>query len=79
MQLKYNMKTIEDEIMSHNITRHRLDYLRAGIFGLLEGELSRHLKTIQTCLEMEPPRIAVAMERVETIQALVARELNRIK
>jgi capsule polysaccharide export protein KpsE/RkpR len=70
---------IEDEIVMHNITKHKLDDMRARFIGLLEGDLKRHLDTIQTCLNMEPPRIAVAIERVETIQAIIKRQLDCIK
>jgi hypothetical protein len=65
-----------DVTTAGNIGRHRLDDMKARMCGYLTGELDRHLKTIQACVEMDPPRARVAVERVETLIKSNNRELE---
>lgn len=65
-----------DVMTAGSIYKHKLDETRGRYKGLLEGDLGRHLKTIQTCVEMDPPRAKVAIERVETLLGILNRELK---
>lgn len=58
------------------IHRHRADEIRSRYKGILEGDLDRHLRTIQRAAEMDPPRGAVIVERVETLLGTLKRELK---
>jgi hypothetical protein len=58
------------------IHRHRADELRSRYKGLLEGELDRHLETIQRAADLTPPRGSVIIERVETLLETLKRELK---
>lgn len=58
------------------IHRHRADELRSRYKGLLEGDLDRHLETIQRAAGMIPPRGSVIIERVETLLETINRELK---
>ena len=58
------------------IQRHRADELSSRYRGLLVGELDRHLKIIQRSTEMNPPRSAVIVERVETLLGTLKREIQ---
>jgi hypothetical protein len=62
-----------------SIYKFKLDNTQARYKGLLEGDLDRHLKLIQTCSEMEPPRTRVIIERVETTLNLLKKELKWLK
>lgn len=62
-----------------SIHKFNLDNTHARYKGLLEGDLERHLKMIQTCSEMEPPRTKVIIEKVETTLNLLKRELKWLK
>jgi type II secretory pathway component PulJ len=61
------------------IHRHRADELRSRYKGLLEGELDRHLETIQRAADMTPPRGSVIIERVEILLETLKRELKWLK
>lgn len=69
----------KDVATTGNIHKHKLDDTRARVTGLLEGDLSRHLNTIQTCVSMEPPRVGVANERIDTLQEIIEREIKWLK
>jgi hypothetical protein len=71
-----NRQLAEDVKAAGSIHRHRLDELRSRYKGLLEGEFDKHLKNIQLGAEMEPPRVAVIIERVETLLRTLKKELK---
>lgn len=71
-----NQQLAEDVKAAGSIHRHRLDELRSRYKGLIEGELERHLKNIQRGAEMDPPRVEVIIERVETLLRILNRELK---
>jgi len=68
-----------DVTTAGSIHKFNLDNTQARYKGLLEGDLERHLKMIQTCSEMEPPRTKVIIEKVETTLNLLKRELKWLK
>ena len=69
-------KLRRDVMTAGSINKHKLDEMRGRFKGMLEGDLGRHLKTLQTCVEMDPPRTKVAIERVETLLGILNRELK---
>jgi hypothetical protein len=73
---KQNIEKLERDVMAAGaIHRHRADELRSRYKGLLEGELDRHLVTIQRAADMTPPRGSVIIERVEILLETLKREL----
>jgi hypothetical protein len=67
-------KLRQDVATAGTITKHKFDDTRARMLGLLEGVMERHLRTIQTCVDMEPPKTRVAVERVETLLGILEKE-----
>lgn len=57
-----------------NSDRHRYDALRSRVRGFMEGELSRWLQTAFEASSIEPPRIHVIQERLESAVSGIKRE-----
>jgi len=59
-----------------SIHKHKADELRSRFKGIMEGDIDRHLRTIQRAADMNPPRANVIIERVETLLETLTRELK---
>ena len=72
-QLKLDVKA------SGAIHQHGAEELRSRYKGLFEGNIARHLETIQSAADMSPPRSSVIVERVETLLSTLQQELKWLK
>lgn len=59
--------------------QHKLDDVRGRIDGVLEGQLSRWLRTSLEAVRATPPRVEVIEERLEDTLALIERELKWLR
>jgi hypothetical protein len=76
----HSVEELEAHILDlHDGYRHMLREERERTLGLLDGELSRWLKTALAALNAEPPRIPVIRERLEDAIAVLARETTRLE
>jgi hypothetical protein len=73
----HNITQLQADVLSAGaIHKHKADELRSRYKGILEGDIDRHLRTIQLAADMNPPRGNVIIERVETLLGTLTRELK---
>jgi uncharacterized protein (UPF0335 family) len=74
-QKAQRIRELETEITdSRTAAQHRHDALKGRVRGFLEGELSRWLQNAAEAVNIEPPRVRVIQERLQSALAGIQKE-----
>ena len=72
---KARIDELEEELNDvRTAFQHRIDETKGRLRGFLEGELSRWVQNASEAADMDPPRVRVIQERLQSMFSAINRE-----